>query len=328
MTSLQPLWISEADVLALMDMSAAIVALERGLLLEANGEAKNMLKTHVSWDGGSTLHAIGAVFPKLGLVGTKTWTHTKGGATPLLIIFDSHDGSLKAVIEAFALGQLRTGSASGVATQHLATNAASVFAIIGTGKQAMTQAEAVLSVRRIRHVFVYGRNVERRTQFAAGLQDRFHVDTTAAKSVEEAVHDANIITVVTRATEPVLYARMIAPGTHINAVGAIVPERIELAADVMAKASAVVVDSVPQARKLSREMMDFYGDDEMRWASVKPLSKVVEADTLRPPEFDLTVFKSLGMGISDMSLGAEVYKKAIRLGKGRPFPHPERSVPR
>jgi len=319
-----PLWISEADVAALMDMRAAIAALEKGLLLEARGEAMNMLKTHVTWDGGSTLHAIGATFPKLGLAGTKTWAHTKGGATPLLILFDSHDGSLKAIIEAFALGQMRTASASGVATQRLATKAASAFAIIGTGKQAMTQVQAVLSVRPIRRVFVYGRDAERRRQFADRVQDRFHIETLAVESVEEAVRDANIITVVTRATEPVLYARTIAPGTHINAVGAIVPERAELAADVMARASAVVVDSVPQARKLSREMMDFYGNDETQWASVQPLSKLVEAGKVRPREFDITIFKSLGMGISDMALGAEVYEKAIDSGKGRPCPHPQR----
>ena len=78
-----------------------------------------MIKTHVEW-GGSTLHAIGAVFPKMGICGTKTWTHTAGGATPLLILFDSDNGSLQAVIEAFALGQMRTAAASGVATRWLA----------------------------------------------------------------------------------------------------------------------------------------------------------------------------------------------------------------
>ena len=80
-----PLWITEADVVGLMDMGDAINALEKGLLAEARGDAVNMVKTHATWGNGSTLHAIGALFPKEGFVGTKTWAHTEGGASPLLI---------------------------------------------------------------------------------------------------------------------------------------------------------------------------------------------------------------------------------------------------
>src|SRR5437667_12404658 len=134
-----PLWISEADVVAMMDVGEAIVALEKGLRTEAGGEAKNMVKTHVSWGDSSTLHAIGAVFTKEQFAGTKTWAHTKGGATPLLILFDSETGRLKAIIEAFAVGQLRTASASGVATNLLSAKEADVFAMIGTGETAIAQ---------------------------------------------------------------------------------------------------------------------------------------------------------------------------------------------
>src|SRR5947208_963677 len=86
-----PLWISEAAVVANMDIGDAITALKKALLAEARGEAKNMMKTHVAWDS-STLHAIGAVFPNEGFAGTKTWAHTPGGATPLLILLDRGSG--------------------------------------------------------------------------------------------------------------------------------------------------------------------------------------------------------------------------------------------
>ena len=89
MSGSSPLWISEADVVAMMDIGEAISALEKALLAEAHGQAKNMVKTHVAWGDGATLHAIGAVFPDEEFAGTKTWAHTKGGATPLLILFDS-----------------------------------------------------------------------------------------------------------------------------------------------------------------------------------------------------------------------------------------------
>src|SRR4051812_13512533 len=113
------LWISEAEVASVLDMAAAIEAIRAGLAAEARGDAVNMVKTHTAWDG-HTLHAIGAVFSHAGVVGTKTWAHTAGGAAPLLILFDAGDGSVRAVIEAFALGQLRTASVSRVATDPLA----------------------------------------------------------------------------------------------------------------------------------------------------------------------------------------------------------------
>ena len=137
-----PLWISEADVVALMDMRAAIDALEAGLVAEARGAASNMTKTHVEWQatgGHATLHAIGAVFAESGIAGTKTWVHSPLGATPLLILFNANDGRVNAIIEAFALGQLRTGAASGIATRLLASESAKELALIGTGKQSLTQ---------------------------------------------------------------------------------------------------------------------------------------------------------------------------------------------
>jgi ornithine cyclodeaminase len=137
MTVSSPLWITEAEVVALLNLSDAIAALEQGLRLEARGEAANMAKTHATWGSGSTLHAIGATFGSAGFVGAKTWAHTEGGATPLLILFDSETGALKAVTEAFALGQLRTGGISGVATHWLAAADADELAIVGTGKQAL-----------------------------------------------------------------------------------------------------------------------------------------------------------------------------------------------
>jgi ornithine cyclodeaminase len=324
----EPLWISESDVVAMMDLSTAIGALERGLLAEAHGDAHNMVKTHVEFDEGSTLHAIGATFPKDGFAGTKTWAHTKGGATPLLILFDSHTGALKAVIEAFALGQMRTASASGVATRWLADERASEFAIIGTGKQAMTQVAAAVAVRPIRRIRIFGRNQERLAAFTARVQNEFGLPVLAAKTVAEAVDGAQIVTVVTRATEPILNAGMLAKGTHINAVGAIVPSRAELAADVLAGATRIVADSVPQARKLSRELIDFFGENAASWMRVESLATVVQRRQPRSATDDLTIFKSLGMGISDLALGIELYQKAVSAGLGRQLEHPRKVPPR
>src|SRR3989454_4373347 len=329
MSQPSPLWISEADVVAMMDIGDAITALEKALLEEARGDAKNMVKTHVAWGDGATLHAIGAVFPDEEFAGTKTWTHTKGGATPLLILFDTETGSLKAIIEAFALGQLRTASASGVATNLLAVKDADDFAMIGTGKQALTQVAAVLAVRPIKRIRVFGRDAERCEQFAARVKQEFEIETIAAPSIAEAVAGASIITVATRATEPILAAEMIAKGAHINAIGAIVPSRAEIARDVLERCGQIVVDNVPQAQKLSRELMDFFGAaDQEGWKRVSSLADLVAAGESRGASDDLTLFKSLGMGISDLALGIELYRKAHAEGFGREFAHPEKAAPR
>ena len=323
----QFLWLSEGEVVSLMDMGEAIAALEKGLLAEAQGQAQNMVKTHVAWNG-STLHAIGAAFPQAGFVGTKTWAHTEGGATPLVILFDSQTGNLKAVIEAFALGQLRTGAASGVATRCLAVRDAGEFAIIGTGKQALAQVAAVVAVRPIRSIRVFGRHKGRRSNFVSRTRQEFNLEVVEAASIREAVQGAQIITTATRATEPFLTADMISRGAHINSIGAIVATRAEVAEDVLARCDQVVVDSQPQARKLSRELMEYFGSGEGHWDQAASLANVVAGGEDRSPASDLTLFKSLGMGISDLSLGMELYRKALEQGVGRPWPQPEKAAPR
>ena len=324
----KPLWISEAEVVSMMDIAGAIDALEQGLMAEARNEAQNMIKTHVEWDGGSTLHAIGAVFPVAGFCGTKVWSHTKNGATPMLVLFDSNDGSLKAIIEAFALGQMRTAAACGVATRWLAEPGAEEFAMIGTGKQAISQVAAILAVRPIRRIRVFSPDEGRRNRFVERLRSEFELETVAASSVREAVEGASIITLATRAQDPILSADMVERGAHINSVGAIVPSRAEVASDVLSRSSRIVTDSVPQARKLSRELIDFLGSDDARWKTVQPLSTIVSERFPRSEADDLTLFKSLGVGISDLSLGIQLYRDAVSSQRGYKFSHPQRVGPR
>lgn len=326
MANSAPLWLTEADVVSLMDMPAALRALEGGLAAEARGAAVNMTKTHVAWSEG-TLHAIGAAFPEDGVVGTKTWAHTPGGATPLVILYDARNGALLAIIEAFAMGQLRTGAASGLATRALAASGADELALIGTGRQALTQVAAVHVVRPLRRVRVFGRDEQRRRRAVERVRTDLGVDAIEAASVAEAVRDAPIITTVTRAREPFLVASMVARGAHINAVGAIVQAGAEVAPDVIVRCTRIAADSPSSARRLSRELIDVFGDDEAAWTRVERLADVIAANDARSASDDLTLFKSLGMGISDLSLGIEVHRAAVRAGMGRPFAKPEPAQP-
>jgi ornithine cyclodeaminase len=322
-----PLWITEQDVVEVISLPEAIPALEAGLALEAAGVARNMEKTHQIWGGHHTLHAIGAVVEGAHIVGTKTWAHTAGGATPLVTLWNSDTGKLEAIIEAFALGQMRTGGISGVATGRMAKPDADDLAIIGTGKQAITQVVAVAAVRPLKRIRVFSPTPENRRAFLARLEKLFPAATLVdATSVEEAVKDAPIITLVTRARTPVLTARMIARGAHLNAVGAITPEREEFTQDVFDRVSAIAVDMAESVKSLSAEFQKRFGDGD--WSQVRPLSELVASKAERAGDADITLFKAMGMGLSDLALGIEILKRVRAKGGGRPMPHPKPAQPR
>jgi alanine dehydrogenase len=317
-------WLSEADVTSLLHIPAAIAALEHGLRLEARGEAANMTKTHAAWTGGN-LHAIGATFTGDGIAGTKTWAYTPGGSTPLLVLFDSASGALLAVIEAFALGQLRTAAASGVATDRLARPGARALAIIGTGEQALPQVAAVAAVRQIEAVRVFGRHPDRRSAFVRRVGEELGLPARGADSVEAAVDGAEVVTLATRATEPFLRPAMVTRGAHVNAIGAITPERAEFDPEILDRCDPIVADSVDQTRRLSREFIAYFDKGRKPWSAVIPLSVLVAESSERPRASDLTLFKAMGMGISDLSLGIQCYRWAAERGLGRIIPHPERA---
>src|SRR5437773_4614155 len=293
--SADAIWITEAEVVQLMELKEAIVALEAALRAEARGEAQNMTKTLLQY-GKNNLHAIGG---KLGnLVGTKTWTHTQGGTCPLLLLWSAEDGSLVAVIEAFALGNLRTGGISGVAADWMARQDAKVMAIVGTGKQALAQVGTMLAVRPIERLKIYSPREDSREAFAAKARDEFGIEAEVCASASDACKGAQVVTLVTRAAQPFLTAAMLERGAHVNAVGAIAPDREEFAQDVFARATIVAVDNLPSVQNLSREFITRYGKGD--WSAVKPLSQLIAAGRRRAPGDDLTLFKAMGMGIWDL----------------------------
>jgi ornithine cyclodeaminase len=321
--SADAIWITEAEVVQLMDLKEAIVALETALREEARGEAQNMTKTLLQY-GKNNLHAIGG---KLGnLVGTKTWTHTQGGTCPLLLLWSAEDGSLVAVIEAFALGNLRTGGISGLAADWMAGRDAKVMAIVGTGKQALAQVGTMLAVRTLERLQIYSPREESRRAFAAKAREEFGIETEISASVSDACKGAQIVTLVTRAAQPFLAATMLEKGAHLNAVGAIAPDREEFAQDVFARASLVAVDNLPGVQQLSREFMTRYASSG--WGDVMPLSRLIASARQRTARDDVSLFKAMGMGISDLALGAELLKRAKERGTGRVVPQPKKQKPR
>lgn len=306
-------WITEHDVVGALDLSGAVEALREGFAAEGSGAAVAMEKTMLAFDaaggGHGTLHALGAASASDGLVGAKTWAHTPGGADPVLLLFDAATGALRAVVEAFALGQLRTAGTAALATDLLARASAARLGVIGTGKQALAQVAAVAHVRPIESVRVFSRDADRRRAFAVRVSEELGVDCAAADSAAGAVDGADVVTLVTRASSPVLTAAMMGPGVHINAVGAIDLQRQEFEPSILGGCAAVVTDSLAQVRNLSSEFRDHYGTAPADWAAVRSLGEVVAAGGGdRDPEA-VTLFKGMGSGLEDLALGVAILRR-------------------
>lgn len=305
-----PVWLTEKDVTSSIDLKIAIGALEKALLAEANGEAENMTKTKLMVGDNNPLQALGGAIYSEGICGTKTWVNVSGKSSTLLVLYSLEDGACRAVIEATALGQIRTAAMTGLGTKLLAPDDVSEMTIIGTGKQALPQIAACLAVRPLKRVHIFSRTPEKRMALVDSVQQEFpEIDVEASKSLEDAVADVPLITLCTNSTVPFLNANMVASGTHINAIGAIVPKRVEFSADIFPRCSVVAVDTLAGVRELSREFMDYYGAGEASWDTVQPISRLISNNQARPAEADLTLFKAMGMGISDLAVAAEVLKR-------------------
>jgi ornithine cyclodeaminase len=323
-----PLWITEADVTSLMALPDAVDALERTFAMEAKGEAASMPKTHLMVAANDAMHSIGGAVKGAGLCGTKTWVNLGGKSQPVLVLFSLEDGALRAVIEATALGQMRTAAVTGVGTRRLAPKDADELAVIGSGKQALPQAAACAAVRGIKHLRVFSRRPEAREAFAAAARQELGLRVTAARTLEDAVKDAPIVTLITNATEPFFTSAMAARGSHVNAMGAIVPARAEFTQDIFPRCAVIAVDTVAGVRELSSEFRRRFGEDDGAWAGVRPISKIIASNETRPAGADLTLFKAIGMGLSDLALGIEILARAEKRGGAHRLPDRVRIPPR
>ncbi len=320
------LWITEADVCELIDLSGSAHALELGLTAEAQGKAQNMTKTQTVWDVGS-LNVTGAQFTGDGLVGAKVWSNANLGAAPIIVMHNADDGQIAAIVEAFSLGQMRTASLSSVATKWCALEDADEMAIMGSGHQALPQVAAIAAVRALKRVRVWSRTPANRDAFCDELKDAFDFEIVPFDTVEEAAKDCPIITTFTRAKEPFLFADAVSPGTHINAGGAIIPTNAEIDQGVLDRCDKIVCDNLAQVQKGSRELME-YAARVGGWDAVTPICNLVKDRKPRPEGADITIYKFMGMGLADMASAVEILKRARAEGVGTEYPHPHRAKPR
>src|ERR1700681_3083423 len=315
------LLLTEADVRSLLTMPIALEIVEESLRQQGNGELILHPRRRVKLPDNALLHYMAAADPVRGYIGMKLYTVARGVARFVVPLFRSTTGEMAALIEADALGQLRTGAASGVATKYLANANARTACIIGTGYQVRTQLEAIAAVRRLERVRAFGRDPERRETFCREMSDRIGVAVEAASSGEEAVKGADIIITATSATKVVLEGAWLAPGMHINAMGANWPQKRELDAAAVSRANKIVVDSIEQSKMEAGDLIQAFGEDQSRWNAVQELSQIVAGKAPgRSTADQITLFKSNGIATWDLAAAVRVYEMAVARGMGKSIP--------
>ena len=305
-----PLLLTETHVTELLDIGTAIAAVEEVLRDQAEGQATNRPRYRVATPT-SQLHVMAAGDRRLGIYGLKVYTASKKGARFLVLLYESETGDLLAMIEADRLGQMRTGAASAVATKYMSRESADVLGVYGTGWQAESQIMAVCAVRQIKSIKAYGRNAERRLTFARKMTTLLRTEVLPVPSPEEAARGCSIIVTATTSREPVLKGEWIEPGTHINAAGSNFLSKAEIDVEAIRRASVIAVDSIEQSKLEAGDLMPAIERGVISWESVTELGRIVAGrDAGRTSDDGITIFKSNGIALEDISTALRVYNLA------------------
>lgn len=232
-----------------------------------------------------------------------------------VLLFDVSTGEPRALVNASAVTEIRTAATSAVATDLLARPGAAELAIVGTGVQGRAHAHAIAATRELAGIRLAGRDLARARAMAAELTGQLDVPVSAYDDVPAAVAGAGIVVTATTAAEPVLRREWLAPGAHVNAVGACVPGARELDTATMAEA-AVFADS---RESVSNEAGDFLIAEREGVANPvrAELGELIAGTaTGRADDGEITVFESLGLAAEDLAAASFLYEKATRLGVG------------
>jgi alanine dehydrogenase len=220
----------------------------------------------------------------------------------LVVVVDPITGTPQAILEGASLTAIRTGAASGAATDLLARRDAQSVAIIGSGTQARTQLEAICYVREIQQVWVYSLDHPGAHAFCEEMQGVQGVPEAIklAGSPRAAVENADIICAATTSSQPVFQSKHVRAGTHINAIGSFTPEMQELDANLLQKA-LLVVDSRESVLAESGDLIIPIEQGLLGSNSIHAeLGEVLLGDLPgRSDENQITVFKSVGLAVQD-----------------------------
>jgi len=321
------LFLNREDVEALLPVGECIEVMAGALGALARGEAFQPLRAaHWLPDRRGLLVTMpGGLFAEDGgVLGVKVLTVFPGNATHgeeshqgAVLLFEAERGRPLAFLDASSITAIRTAAVSALATRLLAREDAGDLAILGSGVQARTHLAALREVRPLRRVRVWSRDPENARRFAAEESALYGLPVEPVATAREAVEGADLLCTVTAAVEPVVHGEWIAPGCHINAVGACTPNARELDTAAVVRAR-LFVDRRESALHEPGEILTplregAIGEDHI----LGEIGELVIGRVAgrRAPE-DVTLFESLGLTVEDLASARHIYRKALEQGKG------------
>jgi ornithine cyclodeaminase/alanine dehydrogenase-like protein (mu-crystallin family) len=308
------LYLTEEDVSRLLTMPVAIAAVEKAFEALAEGKAHNIPRRRAS-GGSALLHSMSAAAEYLGYAGWKQYVTSRAGARFLFGMHELSNGKLVGLFEADRLGQQRTGAATGVALKHLTKCDFSSLALFGAGWQAQSQLEAVAAVLpHLSDVRVFARNTENCENFCKKMTSRLNLPIRAAASSAEAVRGAEVIVTVTSAKEPVFASEDADKVRFVAAMGSNWPQKVEIETAIIARAQQIVCDDVAACELEAGDLIKAANSGQFSWGFSENLWERIARP--RPVE-GLIVFKSVGLALEDLAVGAAILPMARQRGIGQ-----------
>lgn len=235
----------------------------------------------------------------------------------MVTLIDAETGLPTAIIDGTYLTALRTGAASGAATDLLARADAGSVAVLGTGVQGRTQLRGVCTVREIKKVYVFDKRETAAEDFREEMNGVISADIEIVSSAARAVRGADIICTATTSKKPVFSDSDLARGAHVNAIGSFTPQMQELPAETIERC-LLVVDSREAVWAESGDLIIPRNQGRISEDRIHAELGEIVAGT-KPGRIDddqITLFKSVGNAVQDVSVGARVLAEAQAKGLG------------
>jgi ornithine cyclodeaminase len=238
----------------------------------------------------------------------------------VVLVLEAETGRPVALLEGSSLTAIRTGAASGAATDLLARSNCRVAAIFGAGVQSRTQLEAICSVRRFEKILVYDPSPDQSSRFVTEMAVRGPVpqDIQPVNTPQEAVSQADVICCATTSNTPVFEDQHLKPGVHINGVGSYTPTMQEIPPSTIQR-SYLVVDSRTAAMQEAGDLIQpiqagLFSADHIQAEIGEIAAKRKQG---RTDERQITVFKSVGVAVQDAAAAHLALEIAHKLGLGK-----------
>jgi alanine dehydrogenase len=238
-----------------------------------------------------------------------------------IILNNPSTGSPLAIMEGTYITAIRTGAAGGVAAKYLSRKDSKTVGIFGAGIQARTQLLAIDAVRDIEKVYVYDISADRMKQFVKDMKEVMGCDIERARKPENFIARSDIIVTATTSVVPIFDGRLLDQGTHVNAIGAYRPNTRELDDKTIAR-SKVVVDSREAALAEAGDIIIPLKANVISEAHIyAEIGEIIAGKKAgRTDENEITLFKSVGLGVQDAAAAYLAYSKATTTGVGIEVP--------